>query len=336
MAVEPFRAVLIDYDEDLFAPPDWVAQTLAEAGVQWVAGQYRTQEAALRAGQGAHVVVVQSVRPLLTQAVIEGLDRCRCIVRLGIGYDTVDVTAATRRGILVCNVPTYCIDDVADHTLALLMDGVRHIARQDRGIRAGHWDRSRARPARRTTGCTMGFIGFGRIAEALARRISGFHMTLLAYDPYVDAEAVGRHGVRKVELDELLRRGHFISVHCPLTKETYHLLSRREFDLMREGAFVVNTSRGLVIDEAALVEALRSGKVWGAGLDVFEQEPLPLGSPLRQFDNVTFTPHVGANSEESVTELYRTGVQIVIDVYQGRWPQSVVNPEVTELEWRRQ
>lgn len=333
-----FKAILVDYDEDLFAPPDWVGEELARHGIEWGMGQYRSPQAALEAALTSDVVMIQSVRPLLTRTVIEGLERLRCIVRLGTGYDNVDVAAATERGILVCNTPTYCIDDVADHALALLMDGVRHIARQDRWIRAGRWDRTGARPARRMKGCTMGFVAFGQIARALAERVGGFGMTLLAYDPYLDAETIGHYGTRKTELGELLQRSDFISVHCPLTDETYHLLSAREFSLMKEGVFIVNTSRGPIIEETALVEALRSGVVWGAGLDVFEHEPLPLDSPLREFDNVSFTPHVGANSLESVADVYRIGGQIAIDVYGGRWPQWVVNPEVereTSYAYRR-
>jgi D-3-phosphoglycerate dehydrogenase len=249
-------------------------------------------------------------------------------VRLGIGYDSVDVEAATEQGILVCNVPTYCIEDVADHALTLLLSSVRHIARQDRWIRAGRWDRTGARPARRLPGLTLGLIAFGRISRALARRVSGFDMSLLVYDPYCPAETAAEYGGKKVELAELLQQADLISVHCPLTDETHHLLSLREFNLMKEGVFLVNTSRGPVIDEAALIEALRAGKVGGAGLDVFEQEPIPLASPLREFDNVTFTPHVGANSEESVADLYRLGCRIVIDVCHGRWPEAVVNPAV--------
>jgi D-3-phosphoglycerate dehydrogenase len=328
MANHSFQAMLVDYDEDLFAPPDWVGKELARYGITWTVGQHRTPEAVLQAARHGDVVMIQSLRPLLTRFVIEQLEKCRCIVRLGIGYDNVDVAAATERGILVCNIPTYCIDDVADHALALLMSAVRHIARQDRWIRVGRWDRTGARPARRMKGRTLGFVAFGRIARALAERVSGFGMTLLAYDPYLDAETIARYGAQKVDLDELLQRADFISVHCPLTDETHHLLSTREFNLMKEGVFIVNTSRGPVIDEAALVEALRCGKVWGAGLDVFEHEPLPPDSPLRDFDNVIFTPHVGANSEESVADLYRTACQIAIDVYNGRWPPGVVNPEV--------
>jgi D-3-phosphoglycerate dehydrogenase len=322
-----FKAVLVDYDDDLFAPPGWVAGELARAGIDWVVGQHRTSEAVVEAAREGNVVMIQSVRPLLTRTIIDQLVQCQCIVRLGIGYDSVDVAAATERGILVCNAPTYCVDDVADHTVALLLGAVRHIARQDRWIRDRRWDRTGARPARRVKGCTLGLVGFGRIARAVADRVSGFGLTLLAYDPFVEAEAMAPRGAHKVDLDELLARSDFISVHCPLTEETHHLLGGRAFGLMKDEVFLVNTSRGPIVEEAALVEALRSGKVWGAGLDVFEWEPLPLDSPLRDFEQVIFTPHVGANSEESVADLYRTGCEITVDIMGGRWPQGVVNPE---------
>lgn len=326
-----FKAVLVDYDEDLFEPPAWVGDLLAAAGIDYQAGQHRTPEAALAAARDANVVLVQSVRPLLTRAVIEGLERCRCIVRLGIGYDSVDVAAASQRGILVCNVPDYCLDDVAEHALALLLACVRRVPVQDRWIRDGRWDRTGARPVRRMRGCTLGFVAFGRIARGLAQRLQGFGMTLLAFDPWVDAETMAGYGVEKVELDDLLRRADFVSVHAPLSEATHHLLGSREFASMRQGVTIVNTSRGPVIDETALVAALRSGKVWGAGLDVMETEPLPASSPLREFANVVLTPHVGANSLESVAELYRSACQIAIDVRQGRRPASVVNGEVTGL-----
>jgi D-3-phosphoglycerate dehydrogenase len=324
------KTVLVDFDDDLFTPPDWVAGELASAGIGWVVGQHRSPEAVLEAAREGEVVIVQSVRPLLTREIIEQLDQCKCIVRLGIGYDSVDVAAATEQGILVCNAPTYCIDDVADHSVALLLGSVRHIARQDRWIREGRWDRTGAWPARRVKNRTLGLVGFGRIARAVAARMSGFGLTMLATDPFVEGEAMAAWGVDKVELDELLARSDFVSIHCPLTKESHHLLDNRAFGLMKDEVFLVNTSRGPIIEEAALAEALRSGKVWGAGLDVFEEEPLPQGSPLRVFDNVIFTPHVSANSEESVADLYRAGCEIAVAVVRGRWPQGVVNPEVKD------
>ena len=322
------KVVLVDYDEDLFSPPDWMGEELAKIGANWHVGQHREKEAVLHVTHDADVVMVQSVRPLLTGDVIRQMERCRCIARLGIGYDSVDVGASTSEGILVCNVPTYCIDDVAEHALALMFDAVRHVARQDRWIRAGRWDRSAARPARRISGSTLGLVAFGRIARAVAGRAKGFGVNVIAFDPYVDVESMSQCGAEKVGLEELLRRSDFISVHAPLTDSTRHLLSWREFEMVKPGAVLVNTSRGPVVDNAALADALSSGRLWGAGLDVMEQEPLPADSPLRALENVTFTPHVGASSEESTTDLYRTAYEIARDVLGGHWPGSAVNPEV--------
>jgi len=203
-------------------------------------------------------------------------------------------------------------------------------------VSRGRWAREAAAPICRIRGKTLGSVGFGRIARAVAARMSGFGLTLLAYDPYIDEDTVSRYGTQKVELDELLRRADFISVHTPLTDETYHLLGAREFSLMKEGVFVVNTSRGAVVEESALVMALRSGKVWGAGLDVMEHEPLPPDSPLREFDNVTFTPHVASYSLEAVETLYRFGAEIAANLLSGRWLPTIVNPRVrakAEKRW---
>ena len=323
-----YTAVLVDYDEDLFSPSGEEGPYLESHGIRWVVARERDPHSVARLTRNADVVMIQSVRPLMSRSVIENLTKCRSIIRLGIGYDTVDVEAATEQGIVVCNAPTYCVEDVAEHALALLLGAVRHLARQDRWIRAGRWDRTGARPARRMKGRTLGFISFGRIARALAERLTGFGMRLLAYDPFLDEQTMGQFGVGKVELADLLREADFISVHCPLTPQTHHLLGSRELALIKPGAFLVNTSRGPIIDEEALIQALSEGRLWGAGLDVMEEEPLPPESPLRSMENVTLTPHVGANSEESVTELYQTGIRIAIDVCNGRWPESVVNPQV--------
>jgi D-3-phosphoglycerate dehydrogenase len=320
-------AVLVDFDDALFTPPDWVGPHLAAHGIEWREHSCRTPDEAAAVARTADVVLIQSALPLLTSGAIARLERCRCIVRLAVGYDSIDVAAATARGIPVCNAPGYCTDDVAEHAWALLLEGGRHIGAQDRSVRAGGWNRTAARPARPLKGATLGLIAFGRIGRATAERARGFGLTVLAYDPYVDAVVMAPYGAHKVGLDELLRRSDFISLHPPLTDETFHMLSRREFGLMRDGVVIANTSRGPVIDEAALVEALAAGKVWAAGLDVMEQEPLPADSPLRRFSNVTFTPHTGASAVESCDAVYRIGCEIVVDVCAGRRPPNVVNPE---------
>jgi D-3-phosphoglycerate dehydrogenase / 2-oxoglutarate reductase len=323
-----FTVTLINYDHELCTPPGHEAEFLAGHGISWVVGQHRSEVDALRAAQDADVVIVHLDQPPFDRKLIQKLDRCRCLVRMGIGYDSIDVPAATEKGILVCNVPGFCTAEVAEHALALMLDAARHTSRLDRDIRAGGWDRTKASPARRMAGCTLGLVAFGAIARTLAKRVRGFDMKVLAYDPNLRAETIAEFGAQKVELNELLRSSDYISIHAPLTSETRHLIGKAQFDLMKVGVILVNTGRGPVVDEQALVEALKSGKLWGAGLDVMEQEPLPANSPLRQFDNVVFTPHVASNSAESVSALYRKACEIGVDVCEGRWPKSVVNPEV--------
>jgi len=325
---EKYKVILVDYDDDLFTPRGNEAELLAGANAHWHVGQYRQEKDVLFVTKDADIVMIQSLRLLLTDNVIRNMDRCRCIIRLGIGYDSVDVKTATESGILVCNIPLYCIDDVAEHALALLFDAIRHAALQDRWIRQGKWDRRGAQPARRIRGSTLGLLSFGRIARGVTERAKGLGVIILAYDPYVSTQEMAHLGVAKVDLEELLRRSDFISVHTPLTESTHHLLGRSEFEMVKPGVVLVNTSRGQIIDSQALVDALKSGKVGAVGLDVMEQEPLPKNSPLRQFETVSFTPHVGACTDQSVADLYRTACEIACDVLSGGWPTGVVNPKV--------
>jgi D-3-phosphoglycerate dehydrogenase len=321
-----YRVALVDFDEDLFAPRGREQEMLASIGAAWVAGQNRTAETVAPASRDADVVMIQSVRRLLSREIIKGLDRCRGIIRVGIGYDSVDQDACTEMGIALCNVPEYCVHEVADHAFALLMGSARHLARQDRWIREGRWDRLGARPARRLSGQSLGLVGFGRVARALVEKVKGMEFKLLAFDPFMPDETMRRHEVEPVSLEELVGRSDLISVHAPLTAQTHHLLGEREFDLMRPGAIIVNTSRGPVIDQKALVVALRTGKVAAAGLDVFESEPLEQGDALLQLENVTLTPHVAGYSEDAVGDLYRGACQTAIELLQGTWPSPAVNP----------
>lgn len=326
----PYRVVLIDYDEALFAPVGFEADMLAQVGAHWETHQLRTPEAVLEVARDADVIVIQTLRPLLTREVLDRLPRCRCTIRAGAGYDSIDYRAATELGIMVCNTPTYCTDDVADHAVALMLAAVRHVPRLDAAMRRGHYARKLARPTRRVAGTTLGIIGLGPIGRTTARRVRGWDMTVLAYDPYVGPEKAGPLGVTMVSLEELLRRSDFISIHCPLTDETHHLLSFEQFAMAKEGLILVNTARGPIVQEEALVAALEEGRVWAAGLDVTEQEPLPADSPLYRFDNVILTPHIAANSPEAREDLYRLVCEVSSDVVQGRIPPFVVNPEVLD------
>ena len=324
------KVVLIDYTAELFAPVGFEAEMLAEAGASWEVYQVRSPEEVVRVAHDADVVAVQATYPHLTREVLAQLDRTRCTIRAGAGYDSIDYKAATEMGIMVCNAPTYCTDDVSDHAMALILAAVRNITRQDAAMRAGKPAKNLARPSRRVAGATLGIIGLGRIGSTTAKRARGWDMTVLASDPYVSQEHATSVGATLVSLDELLERSDFITVHCLLDDETYHLLGPAEFAKMKDGAILVNTARGPIIDESALIDALQSGKLWAAGLDVTEQEPLPMDSPLFKMDNVLLTPHTSANTPESQRDLYRIVCEISIDVIQGRIPEWVQNPEVLD------
>jgi len=319
------KVVLVDYDEDLFSPRGWESEFMAEAGIQWAEGRWRADEEVVAHARDADVVIVQSVRKLLNARTIPQLEKCRGLIRAGIGYDSIDVDAATARGILVANVPDYCLEDVAEHALALLMAALRQLGRQDRALREGIWKRELARPTRRLRGQTLGLLGFGQIARSLAEKVRGMGPQVIAYDPFVSVDVAESYGVSLVDLDELLQRADIISVHVPLNPKTHYLLGEREFSLLKPGAVLINTSRGPVVDEAALVTALQDGKLQAAGLDVFEEEPLPAGSPLCQMDNVTLTPHSAAYSEDAVDDLYRGACQAAIEIVSGRTPGGAVN-----------
>jgi len=324
------KVVLIDYDEALFAPLGFEGEMLAQAGAQWEVHQCRTPEEVVQVARDAEVVVIQTVRPLLTREVIAQLPRCRCMIRAGAGYDSIDYKAASEFGIMVCNAPTYCTDDVADHAIALMLGCVRHLARLNAAMREGRFARELARPTRRLRGTTLGIIGLGRIGSTVARRVRGWEMRILAYDPYITQEQADKVGAQLVSLYELLTHADFLTIHCPLTEETHHMLSWDEFATIKPGLILVNTARGPIVHEEPLVEALRDGRVWAAGLDVTEEEPLPPDSPLLELDNVILTPHIAANSPEAQEDLYRLICEISADVVQGRIPRFVVNPEVLD------
>jgi len=231
---------------------------------------------------------------------------------------------------MVCNAPTYCTDDVADHACALMLACNRHIPRLNNSMHCGIHDSSLSRPTRRIVGSTLGIVGIGRIGRTTAKRMSGWDMEVIAYDPYAKQEQADAVGATLVSFDELLSRSDFISIHCLLNDETYHLFDEEAFAKVKPGLVLINTARGPLIDEQALMSALDEGIIWAAGLDVTEQEPLPNDSPLLKYDNVIVTPHVSANSPESQADLYRIVCEISSAVVQSQVPPWVVNPEVLD------
>lgn len=254
---------------------------------------------------------------------IARLQRCRAIVRYGVGVDNIDLEAATSRRIYVANVPDYGSHEVAEHALALILAVARRVPRRDREVREGAWGLGARQPIARLAGSTLGLIGFGRIAETLWRKASGlgFRATLVS-DP---ERSTLPDGVRRVPLDVLLKEADIVSLHAPLTDATRHLIDRDALAKMRDGAILVNTARGGLIDEAALIAALEAGKLHGVGLDVFEEEPLASGHPLRTQPDAVLTDHTGWYSSSSLDELQRGAAAEAARVLQGDAPRNWVN-----------
>jgi D-3-phosphoglycerate dehydrogenase len=260
----------------------------------------------------------------LTRWVLERLPQCKVVSRYGVGVDTIDVQAATEVGIIVANVPDYCIDEVSDHTLALFLSLVRKVTLLDRSIRSGIWDFRVAIPIHRLRGMTYGIVGSGRIGQAVARRVSAFGLRVIGYDPYLtEAE-----GIQLVPFEMLLVESDFISIHCSLTESSHHLFGKDQFQRMERRPLMMNLSRGPVIDEGGLIEALERGWISGAALDVLEREPPDTNAPLRRRENVILTPHIGFYSEESKSEMKKRTAENVSSILVGKLPDSVVNREV--------
>ncbi len=257
--------------------------------------------------------------------VIERLKYCRIISRYGVGIDNIDIQACTEKGILVANVPDYCAEDVSDMALALLLSCLRRITMKDKMIRKGMWN-IHAEHMQRIEGKNLSLIGFGRIAQAFLRKMQGFHLgKIYIYDPYVSREAIQAAGAEKVELREALCNGDFISLHLPLNESTKGIIGAEQLEVMKNNAIIINTSRGALIDERALIAALKEHRIAGAGLDTFTVEPLEADNDLLKLDNCVLTDHSGFNTEEAMKELRIKAVKNVIDILQGNIPKYSVN-----------
>ena len=263
----------------------------------------------------------------ITAEVMARMSRCRIIARYGIGVDTIDLGAATQAGIIVTNNPTYCIEEVAEHTMALVLACARKVALYDRVVRGSRWEIPPGKPLFRVSGRTLGLVGFGNIARQVAARANAFGMRVLFADPFV-AERYFDAPARKAELPDLLAQSDFVSLHPPLTRETRKMINDDTLSRMKPTAFLINCSRGPVVDTDALVRALDAGTIAGCALDTIDPEPLPDPHPLRGRDNVIVTPHVAWYSEQALVGLQAGAPGEVRRVLMGEWPVNVVNREV--------
>jgi D-3-phosphoglycerate dehydrogenase / 2-oxoglutarate reductase len=310
---------------------------LDEESIRQVGGALRCAKAAdeaerLRMAQPAEVLVL-SAAPM-TREFLAGLPRLKGLVRSGIGVDTVDLQAATELGIAVANVPDFCEEEVAEHTLAMVFAVARRVALADRKVRRGGWYHTLLPdllPIRRLSGRTMGLVGLGRIGQSVAHKVHGLGLEVVAFDPYLAPEIARAANVRLLSLEELLRQADIVSLHVPLTPETRHLISAQKLDLMKAEAILINMARGPVVDEAALETALALGRLAGAGLDVLEQEPPRESHPFFKFENVVLTCHYASYSQEAYADLCRKMSAQIVQMLRGELPRNLVNRQVENL-----
>lgn len=312
--------VITDCDHGTIAPEEAV---LRAARVDFRLHQVKSEDDVIAAARDADAIILQYAP--ITGHVLDGLPRCRVAVRYGVGVDTVDLAAATARGVMVANVPDYCIDEVSDHAIAMLLSLWRGVTTYDRAIRGGTWSTTARPPMPRLAGRVLGVVGVGRIGAAAARKALGLSMRVIGYDPYLTSLP---SGIQKVTLDELLQQADAVTLHLPLMTESRHLINEITLRKMKPTALLVNTARGGIVDTAALVRALREGWIAGAALDTLEQEPIAGDSPLLTLPNVILNPHASWYSDQSVPELKRKTAETAVAVLRGQRPASVVNPEV--------
>src|SRR5438128_2444190 len=318
-----FIVAITDY---VFPSLEPEQRVLAPLSAELRAKQCKSGEEIIELTRGADAVLNYYAK--LTARVISELKHCRIIARYGIGVDNVDLAATTRAKILVTNVPDYCIDEVSDHALALLLALARRVVAADSDVKSGAWDVVAHAGIRQLRGQTLGLVGLSKIAKALTSKVQPLGMKVLVYDPYLEPELVARHGAEAVSLDRLLAEADAISIHVPLSPETRNLIGQRELTRMKPTAFLINTSRGGIVDEQAVAEALKAGRIGGVALDVLSVEPPPLDHPLRGLSNVILTPHLAFYSRESVIELQTKAAEEVARALRGESPRSPVNREV--------
>lgn len=314
VTITDFTFPSLDIEEGILRPQ----------GVELRAGQWKTPAALAPRVADADAVIAQFAP--VTAEVIAAMTKAKAIVRYGIGVDNVDLDAARTKGIPVCNVPDYCIDEVADHAIALLLAITRQVVANSVHIREGKWGLATPMDNMRALKTlTVGIVGFGRIGREVAARLRAFKCPVLGFDPIVNPEEIEHAGATPVELDELLEKSDAVTLHCPSTTKTRNLVNRESLARMKRGAILVNVARGDLVDPTALTDALQSGQLAGAALDVFNPEPIPVDHPIRTMGNVVLASHIASCSVPAVRKLRETVANIALMAVRGERLPNVVN-----------
>ena len=316
-----FKVVFADYD---YPSIDIELKQLEQLNAEIIEGQCKTEEELIGLAKDADGIICQYAP--FTAKVMNALEKCRIISRYGVGVDNIDVKAATEKGIMVAYVPDYCIEEVSNHAIAMIMNFARQISLFDRSTRNRNWDVMLSKPIFRLSEQTIGILGLGRIGSAVARKLKNFNVKILAHDPYVKNVI---KGVKIVDFQELVEKSDYITIHTPLSEETKQIFTQKIFKQMKKSAYLINTARGGIINQEALFEALNNKEIKGAALDVLENEP-PDWSEIPQLENLILTPHAAFYSESSFEELKKRTAQAVVNVLQGKVSSNLFNPDVLE------
>lgn len=316
--------MLVAVTDHTFPELDIERAILREAGVELVSGQCRTEDELIPLVADADAVITQFAP--VRASVVGAMRKAKSIVRYGIGVDNVDLDAARIRGIPVCNVPDYCIAEVADHTLAFILALTRQVVVHANRVHQGTWGLATPLASLKAlSAMTVGVLGFGRIGRAVVRRLTAFGGTVLVHDPVAEPAEIVAAGALPADLGKVLSGSDCVTLHCPSTPQTRGMVNRAAIAAMKDGALLVNLSRGDLVDSAALVEALDSGKLSGAALDVFSPEPIPAGHPILRRDNVILAPHIASASVPAVGRLRRAAASLALASLRGEPLGSVVN-----------
>jgi D-3-phosphoglycerate dehydrogenase len=313
--------------DNAFAPVDVERRLFAEIDAEVrFAKDALTEDAVLELAQGCDAILCDAAP--ITRRVLEALPTVRIVSEYGIGVDNIDVAAATELGVWVANVPGFCAEEVSDHTIAAILALSRRLVALDRVVRSGGWGAGAAGTMRRLNTQTVGLIGFGRIAQLVARKARALGIRVLVHSPNTTDERAAAAGAEAATFDDLLRSSDYVCLHAPATPETRGMIDARALGLMKPTAYLVNVGRGSLVDETALVDVLQSGRIAGAALDVFPQEPPDPSSQLLKLDNVLLSPHAAFYSEESLNDLQTSAARNAIAALANGWPNTPVNPEV--------
>lgn len=290
--------------------------------VRFIHAQCTTEDEVIEKSKNVDGIINQQAP--LTSKVIKNLTNCKVIAKYGVGIDTIDVKTAKEKEIMICNVPDYCINEVSEHAFSLLLAQARRINFLNIKVKEGVWDYRIGRPIFRLEGQTLGLLGIGNIGKKMAQKARGFGLNIVAYDPFVDKEAANFLNIKLMSLEKMLSQSDFVSIHTPLTEETFHMIDRNKIKLMKKNSVLINTSRGGLIHEKALIRALRNKEIAGAALDVLENEPIERNNPLLSMNEVIITPHAAWHSEEAQFEVKTKTAQNVSDALTGKKPQYII------------